>query len=735
MSETTFFSHTLLHAPPSQWHGLEEHLRAVSKGAGDRAAKFGASEWGRCAGLWHDLGKYSAAFQGYLRSSASPDGHVAETRGSVDHSTAGAQHAVRNHPLWGHLLAYCIAGHHAGLADIIALDGGSSGLATRLQKSIEPWEHGLAELPELDPGPAPESFTRGRDPFALALLTRMVFSSLCDADFLDTEAFMNPEQASQRPRGDASLLGRMNERLESHIAAFSTDSPVNRARHEVYEACKDAASQPQGLFSLTVPTGGGKTLASLAFALRHAMANDLDRVIYAIPFTSIIEQNAAVFREIFDSLGEDLVVEHHSNYDFGTDSTTSRLATENWDAPLVVTTNVQLFESLFASRTSRCRKLHNIARSVIILDEAQAMPVRLLAPTLRCIETLADHFKTSFVFCTATQPAIQRREDFREGLEGIWEIIPEPKLLYKTLRRVDVEQVGLLSDEELVAKMRKHERVLCIVNTRGHARKLFDALGSESNALHLSATMCPEHRTAVLAEVRARLASKRPCRLIATQLIEAGVDVDFPVVFRSLAGLDSIAQAAGRCNRNGLLPERGKTYVFRSEHPVKERFLRPMMQDAAQIAEQHEDLLSPEAIEHYFRLHYWGQRDRDQEMVLDCFELRGHEPSAPFGFNFREASARFRWIDDDGVSIIVPWRPNGERLVEALRHSTQPVNRKLLRKLQRYTVQIRERAYKENASLFEAVHGRYLVLTTPKVCYSESLGLILDKVSEGLIEV
>ncbi len=387
------FAHTKEGRPPEEWEPLDEHLRGVGSLARDFAAAFGSGACGELVGLWHDLGKYSRAFQDYLRASAGGDDpHRSEVLGRVDHSTAGAQHAARL-GVPGRLLAYCIAGHHAGLPDD---EGGESGLSSRLEKRVEPTDavppellaKPLPPLPKLDLGG-----NRERAPFALAFWTRMLFSCLVDADFLATEWFMNPERAAQRPKSrvmPAQLLGRLDEHLDQKQRT-AADTAVNRRRREVLAACRDKADLAPGLFSLNVPTGGGKTLSSLAFALTHAVAHGLRRVVYAIPFTSIIEQTADVFRTTLGDLRSE-VLEHHSNMepdDPERQSVRSRLAAENFDAPLVVTTNVQLFEALFANRTSRCRKLHRLARSVIILDEAQTLPPRLLAPTLAALEEFA----------------------------------------------------------------------------------------------------------------------------------------------------------------------------------------------------------------------------------------------------------------------------------------------------------------------------------------------------------
>jgi len=389
-------------------------------------------------GFWHDLGKFSDAFQDYLKlaGGTGDDAHTSEMRGTVDHTSAGAQHAVAAlAPGVGALIAYPIAGHHAGLHN--GLDAGAC-LKARLTKTIPEWKiNAPQEL--LEPPPLPGLCLPG-DPFAVAFAARMLFSCLVDADFLATEGFMNPEQSAQRPDGQTEFEA-LDRHLSDHLQRRFGDARgvVAEARAEVLAACIAAAEGHTGFYSLTVPTGGGKTLSSLAFALRHAARNGLNRVIYAIPFTSIIERNADEFRKVFADFDSDLsalILEHHSNFDPDRETVVSRLASENWDAPMVVTTNVQFFESLFANRTSRCRKLHRIARSVIILDEVQTLPVTLLEPCLKALRVLVEQYGCTVVLCTATQPAIEYREEFKIGLPAATPIIKNAAALYRRLKRV-----------------------------------------------------------------------------------------------------------------------------------------------------------------------------------------------------------------------------------------------------------------------------------------------------------
>lgn len=737
-----FFAHTKPGAPEAEWEPLHQHLGKVADLAARFAASFDAEEWARVAGLWHDLGKFSEAFQDYLRQTASPDSHTADSVAKTDHSTAGAQHAVANIEVLGHLLAYTIAGHHTGL-----LDGRSDRacLEARLQKPVEPWsaapleilDQRVEHLPKFLREKLADKKTRA---FSLAFFTRMVFSCLVDADFLATEEFMDPGRAAGRPVWPDDILGRMELALDAHLAHLAPESPgaVDMERARVRGACLAAAKHRPGFFSLTVPTGGGKTLSSLAFALRHTLRNGLGRIIYVLPFTTIIEQNAKVFREALLSLKtlgvDDPVLEHHSNFDAGKETVSSRLATENWDAPLVVTTSVQFYESLFGNRTSHCRKLHNLTKSVIILDEAQTIPVDYLEPCLRALRELVAHYGSTVVLCTATQPAVHWRKDFPVGLDGVREIFPEPQKLYAALRRVEVVDLGNVEDAELCKRLRQEERLLCIVNTRSHARRIFELLGETEGHFHLSALMCPCHRSVVLDRIKKRLKTPEVCRVVSTQLIEAGVDIDFPVVYRSLAGIDSIAQAAGRCNRNGTLPGLGRTYLFRSEHVRSERFFAETANCARQVLSLHDDPMSLEAIEHYFRLYYWDQQARwDAKGILGEFHVT-QEQAFPFLFDFATVGKTFKLIDDSGQPVIIPWDDEARALCKDLRSPWGSPDRGLLRRLQAYTVQVPTRVWRDHVGRsLELVRERYAVLISPEMQYSEHLGLRLDEGVAGIL--
>lgn len=681
------------------------------------ASRFGAATWGDVAGRLHDIGKMSAAFQAYIKDNGALKG--------PDHATAGAREADRLYgPGVGRILAYCIAGHHAGLTD-----GGSEHmpgtlshrLITKPLETYTGWEAHAGALPEKTAMgmPAPLRAKSQYPGFERAFFIRMLFSALVDADFLATEHFYAMANFDESPvrRGLVNSLTTLRNRLDAKLAAkASSATKVNRLRGEILAHVRAQASQAPGLFSLTVPTGGGKTLTSLAFALDHAIAHGLDRIVYVIPYTSIIEQTAESFR---DALGDDGdVLEHHSAVEWDPKGDEQfddegreglkklRRDAENWDVRIIVTTSVQFFESLFAARTSACRKLHNLANSIIILDEAQTLPLPLLRPCMAAIETLATGYGASVVLCTATQPALSKQDGFDRGLVDVRELAPDPEALYRRLNRVRVEIAPEpVSDGALAAELRAQDQVLCIVNSRAHARDLFGQIKDAPGARHLTTLMCPLHRRAALAEIRRDLTDKRPVRLIATSLIEAGVDVDFPTVWRAMTGLDSIAQAAGRCNREGLLAE-GVVFVFQ---PVDSDGRKPppgIEQFAAatrEVLRAHGgDPLGLETIKAYFSLVYWaktsgatdqldaawlGDKPDRTQGILRAIE----ETKSAWNFPFAQIANAFRFIEDTMQPVIVPYRAAGEResvaeLVDRLRFVERPGA--IARKLALYSVPV-----------------------------------------------
>ncbi|MBE2294350.1 MAG: CRISPR-associated endonuclease Cas3'' [Phycisphaerales bacterium] len=679
-----------------QWHThpLDEHLRGVAALAESFAAAFDAGDWARLAGLWHDLGKYRSIFQHYIRGASGYDAHIETTPGRVDHSTVGALHAIERMKGLGRILAYLIAGHHAGLPDWQSAEAPISSLVHRL-KQTDLLADALIQSPPADilDAPLPTSNPGQRD---VALWIRLLFSCLVDADFLDTEQFMSPDKTASR--GQYPTLDILESRFETYMATLATqtdDTPVNRMRAWVLDRCRGAAEQAPGLFSLTVPTGGGKTLASLGFALRHARCHGKRRILYVIPYTSIIEQTADVFRNVF---GEDAVLEHHSNLDSERETPRSRLAGENWDASLVVTTNVQFFESLFAARPSQTRKLHNIVNSVVILDEAQLLPPEFLTPILGAIRELSRHYGVSFVLCTATQPdlAFHRGFDFSiNGLDDVREIMGDAAAvqeLHTQLRRVEVRLPEDLHAptpwEALAAELERHPRALCIVDRRDDARVLYGLLPADT--VHLSGLMCGQHRSDVIAIIKKRLATDDPIRVVSTQLVEAGVDLDFPVVYRALAGLDSIAQAAGRCNREGRLFNLGQVVVFVPPTEPPKGHLRQTRDAGRQLLlRRPPDPLAPALFSEYFQSLYWrkGIEGLDRQDIVTLLK-NNHR----LEFSFRTAAERFQLIPEIQAPVIVRYG-DSEGLLARLARPSNDLDRKTLRQLQRYVVNIPRRIH------------------------------------------
>lgn len=685
-----------------------EHLNGTAERCALFAAPFGAEELGRLAGLSHDLGKYSMEFQ--RRLAGGP---------KVDHATVGAFACWR---MGQPLAAFAAAGHHGGLPD-----GGTQGDSPdagtfwgRMKRAergmlpdCSPWTEEIA-LPSPAPPPC------GAEPLSLMFFTRMLFSCLTDADFLDTEAFMD---GSPRPEHPAPL-DDLWERLQRHISGwFPPQGELNSRRCAVLEQCiRMGKTQPPGLFTLTVPTGGGKTVASLAFALAQARARarGLRRIIYVIPYTSIIEQTAQEFRTI---LGAENVLEHHSNaaYEIDAEATpkTVRLAqaAENWDMPVVVTTAVQFFESLYANRPSQCRKLHNLAGSVILFDEAQLLPLPCLRPCVHAIAQLVQHYGASAVLCTATQPALGPLfAEFLPGRPAV-ELCPPELCPPESFRRVCFRQAGRLDWDTLSGQLQQHEQVLCVVNSRKSAQEIFTRLSGEGN-FHLSTLMYPAHRRAKLEEIRRRLREGLPCRVISTSLIEAGVDVDFPAVFREEAGLDSILQAAGRCNREGKRPvSESIVTLFRGEAAPP-----PLFQTAIgagrMVLEQYDDIASREAIQAYFHT---------------LLELKGAEAQDIYGilpkirtelFPFQSVAERFHMIDSPTRTVYIPLGAGAE-LVGRLRAGER--SRALFRQLGQYGVSIYENHFAalDQAGDLERLEDGSAILATLSL-YSEETGLSLE---------
>ncbi len=695
---------------------LHEHLFNVSCRSESFAETFNAGHWGRVAGLWHDLGKFSNEFQRKL---------TGQSTARVDHSTAGARHAYQQLGASGKILAYAIAGHHSGLPNGKSNDEACLALRLETGRRRIPDYSDHENCPQLSAFPSISpaiTFKQrpGRTGFQLAFFTRMLFSCLVDADRLDAEAAEDRDKAARR--GGFPTLKELDLRLKDALRRMSAEAPdtsINRERTKVLSHCLDAAILNPGIFSLTVPTGGGKTLSSLAFAIRHALNHGHSRIIYVIPFTSIIEQNAEVFRNI---LGPDAVIEHHSNFEQKTiDDDRPLLSAENWDAPLIVTTNVQFFESLFSAKASRCRRLHNISRSVVILDEAQMLPIEYLRPCLEAVQELALNYGASIILCTATQPALKAEEDFKGGLPDVREIIPDPKRLYTVFQRVRTTVLPALTEADLAERLKEFEQVLCIVQTRRAARTLFERIRTAEGACHLSALMCPAHRTQRLQSIRDALKNGGPCRVVSTSLVEAGVDIDFPVVFRSISGIDSIAQAAGRCNREGKLPDMGQVFVFEPELDLPPGPFRRAAETATPIIRKYGmDLLCLDAVREYFRQLYW----RAGEAALDARGILGllSQNAVCGDFPFREVSEAFRLIEDFQQPVIIAFDGKASRLITELQHAEKIS--KVARQLQRFAVSIHSRQLQDliSAGAVEEVREGFWVLRNKRL-YRNDVGL------------
>lgn len=736
-------------------HILSEHLKSV----GDLARRFAeennidlsdAAYW---AGVLHDLGKYRDEFQQYLRAER-------ESSTETHHAVYGAALAYQQGWLGP---AFAIAGHHAGLHDLNELQTLVMGTTYRTAERVPLLaDRFRAELGEIPPEIAEPLFVENKS-HSTEFYIRMLFSTLVDADFLDTEAHYKTVSRATHKLQAAELLRLLISEKESK----SSGGKLNAIRNSIFQQCLDKAQESPGFFSLTVPTGGGKTLAGMAFALAHAAQpqHELRRIIVVIPYLSIIEQNAAQYRRILDPANLGIVIEHHSAVNVPEDTDESRprapfekhpneYAAENWDAPIIVTTSVQFIESLFANRTSRCRKLHNIAHSVVIFDEVQTLPSHLLNPLLNVFRELRDHYGVSFVFSTATQPAFQYRpsslsEGFRLGeIQEITQGSTEAN--FHSLRRVSIQPAKpdeTTGWDALADQMAQREQALCIVNIRSHAYDLWEKLRrsfplKERDAVfHLSSAMCAEHRFAVLGDdrepepgtIRYRLRNKQPCRLASTQLIEAGVDVDFPIVWRALGPLDSIVQAAGRCNRENRLcdeagnPAFGEVIVFRPEDNKLPPGVYRTASDitASLLAHVDADTL---ATNHELFGRYFDQLYQlvptDQKISIQGEREKLH---------FRKVAELAKVIDNDTQAVIVPYG-KGCSLIEEIR--TRPIvkgqprfSRDDLRRLQRYLVNLHSRDFQKLVThkAISPLLPNLEIHVLAEGWYHPHLGIVIDK--------
>ena len=736
---TRYYAHSLEGLPVEEWQTLENHLTAVASKAAESARLFDSKKWGYLVGLWHDLGKYLDNFQRRLLGE----------KVAVEHAGVGACLAFERWERSGLPLAFAIAGHHSGLSNLqISEPGLPRHLLERLKRNqplLNRCRHLIPEnilnqsLPELPSFLAgSRNLTHSQKEqliYAREMWVRFLFSCLVDADRLDTGFFCDPEKSGKRDGyADINTLRNLCDQYidqkSSSLISEQKKQRVNQARLYILEQCRKAALKPPGIFSLTVPTGGGKTLSGMSFALNHGARNGLNRVIVVIPYTSIIEQNAKVYR---DCLGTENVLEHHANLDpekqareKGAEiSEKHEAAVENWDTPVIVTTTVQFFETLFSSNPSKVRKLHNIAGSVIILDEVQTLPPGMLNPILDGLKQLFQFYNCSIVLSTATPPALAARERFEQGLPRVIPIIESPETLSVQLERAKFywpkKDSSPLSPDELAEELSGYRKVLCIVHRRKDARILAQSLEAITGepVYHLSALMCPDHRLSKIEQIQKILQTAEPCRVISTQLIEAGVDIDFPVVFRAMAGLDSIVQAAGRCNREGRL-DYGKLVVFKGESkppPGVPQKSAAIMESLLREFEDRIDTGDPAVFEHYFKQLYFHS-------ATDAKNIQANRRS----FNYATVGRDFNLIEDGFTyTVIVPWG-HAERHIGALRQAIAhdiPI-KKHLRTLQPYTVNIYRYSFKnliQAGALEEIIDGLFILMPTHSYLYDEKFGL------------
>ncbi|MCK9393522.1 MAG: CRISPR-associated helicase Cas3' [Clostridia bacterium] len=720
----------------NDWQTLIEHLNNTAKICGDFLFDIKLEEVGKLCGLLHDLGKYSVEFQQKL------DGKNI----NVEHSTAGAVEICKllgDKSLTAKLLSYCITGHHTGLLNYGAYSDNceQSTLCARLKsnRKIPNYQYYKQDFlvdKKTEINLADFKFGDNLD-YCLSLLVRMIFSALVDADFLDTEKFI---QKKQRDNLDKYDFKKYRDLLNSHLSKFSNlTGIVNETRNEVLNNCLEYALNSRGMFSLTVPTGGGKTLSSMAFAINHLLNNKMKRIIYVIPYTSIIEQNAEVFKDIF---GENNVLEHHYNYEYKFDKNGEitqaeqklKQSSENWDMPIIVTTNVQFFESLFSNKTSRERKLHNIINSVIIFDEVQMFPIDYLKPCLLYIQELVRNYKCSAVFCSATQP------DFKNILNNdlqVKEIIKDKAKIFNVLKRVDIEYMGIIDDEKLVTELSSANSVLCILNTRKHVyeiastlEKIFSAQQINKKVYYLTTYLSPNDRKLRIKQIKSDLEKGVSCVVVSTQLIEAGVDIDFPVVYRVMCGMDSVIQSAGRCNREGKLKE-AKTYIFTSNSKfavLKDNYLKQTAEIGAVIFKDKTLNLSLEqkAINYFEQLYSFNTLDKYD--IIYEFQKSNR---CNLTFNFENVAEKFHLIEDNQVPVIIPCAEN-LKILEDIKYSKYPLS--YSRKIQPYTVSIYENQLKESLKLGDvALLNNAFYILNNKNLYTKKYGLNIDTKNQFLI--
>jgi len=794
---------------------VKDHIISVSDIASHNASKIGLARAGKLIGILHDFGKYSDAFQNYLGSATGlinqdNDEYVDSQglKGKVDHSTAGAQYIWNlvkekklSEQIAPQLLALCVASHHSGLIDCLTLEGennfdrrlAKSGDKTHIEEVLSKAEseiivklNSLMEDPEClgdvlkglkNIAQREKSEKSIKTQFQLGLMARMLYSCLIDADRLDTANFENPRYVITRQNGKYITWELLIERLEEKLKKFDDKTgknEVDELRRMVSESCLSRSSDRTGVFTLTVPTGGGKTLASLRFALHHAKKHKLDRIIYVIPFTSIIDQNAQVVREILEKKKSEegqIVLEHHSNLMPEIENWKNKILSENWDAPIIYTTSVQLLETLFGGGTRSARRMHQLANSVIVFDEIQTLPIKTVHMFCNAINYLTNNCNSSVVLCTATQPLLNNVNENKGKIsfDKTNEIIPDIETLFAALKRVEVVnrikpqgwetgEIAALAIEQTTDS----SSCLVIVNTKKNAQAVYEACSEMTDypVYHLSTSMCPAHRMAKLTEIREKLGHE-PLICVSTQLIEAGVDVDFGSVIRFVAGLDSIAQAAGRCNRNGLRGM-GKVFIINPANEtidslrdikvgkeVSERILHEMKLPESVLPN---DILNPVIMDRYFQYYFYnraaemtypvdvGRNDNLLELlstnsisVGEYSRTQGKQPGIYFRQSFKAAGDAFKAIDAATRGIVVPYAASGKGIVDHLfSQFTVEQQFALLKRAQRYTVNAFPNVIKkllDAGALKEVPEIGVLVLTDPRY-YHPEFGLNTEIVNE-----
>lgn len=697
----------------------EEHSKGVAQLAESFADKIGFKEWGTVLGMLHDKGKEQEKFQRYIRKVS---GYMQDLKGAerTPHAYVGALLAKSLYPQSYPLLSMPIMAHHAGLYD-------SADFKERMKMEI-PDDIKCDDLVADNLRMPANKVWKQQD---FHHLIRVLYSCLVDADFLDTKQFMDDSRAEFRKKQKS--LKDLLPMLESFLIELlqsSEKTELNELRSSIQNRCKEFADETPGFYSLTVPTGGGKTLSSLVWAMNHAVKYGKDRIIIAIPYTSIIVQTASILRKIF---GAENVLEHHSVFDadialkeyddMSGIKLKQRLATENWDYPIVVTTNVQLFQSMLANKPSVCRKLHNICNSVLILDEVQMLPTEHLQPIVDSLSAYQRIFNTSVLFTTASQPVLCGEHIGcnpmikLKGLSSVKEIIPSDMCLHDKLRRVNLHfGKETVSYDDLTERLIQYDKVLCIVNTRSDAQEIFSRLPKEGRVYHLSRMMCSAHIQRVIDEIKQVLKNpeEKVVRVVATQLIEAGVDIDFPIVFRQEAGLDSILQAAGRCNREGKLGT-SDTYVFSLDKPLPPGTLSKGSATIKNMVGV-TDWFAPDTMSDYFIRLY---RNSDTFDKIDVEKRMGFQE-----WCFELVAKEFQLIDDKGRSVIVNYEDSMELVCQM---KEEGVSYELMKRMSRYMVCLRERdflkLFKEEL-IKEVLDGIYVLEDREQ--YNSETGLVID---------